>query len=223
MAETSAILNVTDLTVRLGGVAIVEEVTFSLGAGDLALLIGPNGAGKSTLLRAVVNLLPSGGDIEIGGRYPASPEARNSFVFVPDEPALYEDLTLAEHARFNALIYQRPESEDRALGWLETFGLSSKADEFPGTHSRGMRQKLSLALALGLEMPLTLLDEPFNGLDVEAQELLAGGLTRRSKGGGAVLLTGHQRELESLLNARVMELRDGHLKVKSPARQSGKR
>lgn len=222
MAETSAILNVTDLTVRLGGVAIVEEVTFSLAGGGLALLIGPNGAGKSTMLRALVGLLPAGGDIEIAGRYPASIEARNAFVFVPDEPALYEDLTLAEHARFNALIYQRPESEERALAWLETFGLATKGDEFPGTHSRGMRQKLSLALALGLEMPLTMLDEPFNGLDVEAQELLADGLSRRAKGGGAVLLTGHQRELESLLSARVMELRDGHLKVKAPSK-SGKR
>jgi len=222
VAETSAILNVTDLTVRLGGVAIVEEVTFSLVAGDLNLLIGPNGAGKSTLLRALVGLLPSSGDVEIAGRYPASIEARNAYVFVPDEPALYEDLTLAEHTRFNALIYQRPESEEKALAWLETFGLTAKVDEFPGTHSRGMRQKLSLALALGLEMPLTLLDEPFNGLDVEAQELLAEGLSRHAKGGGAVLLTGHQRELESLLSARVMELREGQLKVKAPS-QSGKR
>lgn len=223
MADSSAILNVTDLTVRLGGVAIVEEITFSLEEGALALLIGPNGAGKSTLLRSLVGLLPSSGDVEIAGRYPASIEARNSFVFVPDEPALYEDLTLAEHARFNALIYQRPDAEEAALGWLETFGLTSRVDEFPGTHSRGMRQKLSLALALGLEMPLTLLDEPFNGLDVEAQELLAKGLTRRAKDGGAVLLTGHQRELESLLSARVMELRDGHLAVKAPERTSGAR
>lgn len=223
MAETTAILNVTDLNVRLGGVTIVEEVTFSLGSGDLALLIGPNGAGKSTLLRSLVGLLPAGGDVEIAGRFPASLEARNAFVFVPDEPALYEDLTLSEHARFTALIYQRPESEERAIGWLRTFGLEERLDEFPGTHSRGMRQKLSLALALGLEMQLTLLDEPFNGLDVEAQELLAGALMQRAKAGGAVLLTGHQRELEALLDARVMELREGHLKVKAPARQGGKR
>ncbi len=145
-------------------------------------------------------------------------------MFVPDEPALYEDLTLTEHARFTALIYQRPESEDRALAWLRTFGLEARLEEFPGTHSRGMRQKLSLALALGLEMPLTLLDEPFNGLDVEAQELLADALTKRARSGGAVLLTGHQRELDSLLDAKVMELREGHLTVRgSPARQSAKR
>jgi len=207
------LLSASEVTIRLGGVAIVEEVDLTLAAGDLVLLTGPNGAGKSTLLRSLVGLLPASGDIEIAGRYPGSLEARAQFVFVPDEPALYEDLTLSEHARFNALIYQRPEAEERALAWLNEFGLEAKAGEFPGTHSRGMRQKLSLALALGLEMPITFLDEPFNGLDLESQELLAEGLARRAKDGGAVLLTGHQRELGALLGARMLELRDGKVRA----------
>ena len=75
-----------------------------------------------------------------------------------------------------------------------------------------MRQKLALALALGLALPLTLLDEPFNGLDLEAQELLAAGLARLAKDGGAVLLTGHQRELDDQLGAKVLELRDGRVR-----------
>lgn len=214
-----ALLSAREVTIRLGGVAIVEAVDLTLVPGDLVLLTGPNGAGKSTLLRSLVGLLPSSGDIEIAGRYPASVEARTKFVFVPDEPALYEDLTLTEHARFNALIYQRPEAEQRTLAWLTEFGLEAKLDEFPGTHSRGMRQKLALALALGLEMPLTFLDEPFNGLDIDSQELLAAGLARRADDGGAVLLTGHQRELGTLLGARVLELRDG--KVSTAPGSSG--
>lgn len=221
MASDPATLNVTGLGVRLGGVTIVEEVTFSLVPGDLALLIGPNGAGKSTLLRSLVGLLPSSGDVEIGGHYPSSLAARSTFVFVPDEPALYEDLTLEEHARFTALVYQSPEAEARALEWLERFGLEARLGEFPGTHSRGMRQKLSLALALGLALPLTLLDEPFNGLDVDAQERLAAGLVQRAQDGGVVLLTGHQRELDALLGARVLELDGGHLTVHEPTRAGG--
>jgi len=204
-------LSAREVTIRLGGVAIVEDVDLTLLAGDLLLLTGPNGAGKSTLLRALVGLLPASGDIEVFGRYPNSLAARGQFVFTPDEPALYEDLTLAEHARFNALVYQRPESEERAVDWLTRFGLAEKLDEFPGTHSRGMRQKLALSLALGLELPLTFLDEPFNGLDIDAQGLLAAGLNGRAAEGGAVLLTGHQRELGELLEARVVELRDGRL------------
>lgn len=209
--DEQPLLSAREVTIRLGGVVIVEDVELTLQVGDLVLLTGPNGAGKSTLLRSLVGLLPASGDIEIGGRYPNSLEARSQFVFTPDEPALYEDLTLAEHARFTALVYQRPEAEDRALEWLTRFGLAEKIGEFPGTHSRGMRQKLALSLALGLEQPLTFLDEPFNGLDIDSQELLAEGLNQRAADGGAVLLTGHQRELGELLEARVLELRDGHL------------
>lgn len=191
---------------RLGGVAIVEEFDLRLAPGDLVLLTGPNGAGKSTLLRAIAGLLPYSGDIEVGGRYPNSPAARELAVFVPDEPALYEDLTLAEHARFTAILYGDPDSDTRCRGWLERFGLGDKLDEFPGTHSRGMRQKLSLSLALGLRPPLLMLDEPFNGLDRESQENLAAGLFELCSADGAVLLTGHQLELAGRLDARVVEL-----------------
>jgi ABC-2 type transport system ATP-binding protein len=197
--------------VRLGGVTIVEGASLTLAAGDLVLLTGPNGAGKSTLLRALVGLLPSSGDVAIVGAPPTSPAARRAFVFAPDDPALYEDLTLAEHVRFQALLYGRPEAEARTLALLDAFELTPKLEEFPGTHSRGMRQKLSLALALGLAMPLTFLDEPFNGLDLASQGQLVDAIAARVRGGGAVLLTGHQRELSGLLGARVLLLRDGHL------------
>jgi ABC-2 type transport system ATP-binding protein len=199
------------VTVRLGGAAIVEDATLTLEPGEVVLLTGPNGAGKSTLLRALAGLLPASGDVRIAGRLPSSLAARSAFVFAPDEPALYEDLTLDEHARFNAMLYRRPEAEARTHAWLDAFELGRKRGEFPGTHSRGMRQKLGLALALGLAMPVTLLDEPFNGLDLDAQERLAAGLADHAAAGGAVLLTGHQRELGGLLGARVLALRDGRL------------
>lgn len=190
---------------------IVEDAELELRAGELALLTGMNGAGKSTLLRAVVGLLPSRGDLAIYGRHPNSHEARESFVYVPDEPALYEDLTLREHARFNSLLYADTAADERATEWLEEFGLGSKLDEFPGTHSRGMRQKLSLSLALALERPLILLDEPFNGLDAASQELLAHALAGAARNGAAVLLTGHQLDLGDRLEPRTLTLDDGQL------------
>jgi ABC-2 type transport system ATP-binding protein len=204
-------LEARGVTVRLGGVTIVEDASLTLAPGDLVLLTGPNGAGKSTLLRALVGLLPAAGDVRVSGHLPSNVAARRAFVFAPDDPALYEDLTLAEHVRFQALLYRLPEAEPRTLGWLDAFGLTPKLGEFPGTHSRGMRQKLSLALALGLARPLTLLDEPLNGLDLASQDQLLDALADRVGGGGAVLLTGHQRELGDRLGARVLTLQDARL------------
>jgi len=209
--DAIAPLVASGVTVRLGGVTIVEDAALVLAPGDLVLLTGPNGAGKSTLLRALVGLLPASGDVRVAGHLPTSIAARRSFVFVPDDPALYEDLTLSEHVRFQALLYGLPEAEPRTLAALEAFGLTPKLGEFPGTHSRGMRQKLSLALSLGLARPLTLLDEPFNGLDLASQAQLLDSLADRVGEGGAVLLTGHQRELGDQLGARVLTLQEGRL------------
>lgn len=211
MSSNEKPLVVEELTVRLSGTPIVSHADFSLRTGELALLTGPNGAGKSTLLRALVNLLPSNGEIYIDGLRPTSMEARSRFVFVPDEAALYEDLTLAEHLRFVSLIYAQPAAEERMRSWLGKFGLLHKEGEFPSTHSRGMRQKLSLSLALGLDTPLLLLDEPYNGLDLESQELLTEALQERCEQGGTVLLTGHQSELLENLAARHLKLEDGQL------------
>ena len=215
-ATSQPALSATGVGVRLGGVTVIEEADLTLHAGDLVLLTGPNGAGKSTLLRALVGLVPASGDVAVAGRPPGSLSGRAAFVFVPDEPALYEDLTLAEHAYLTAALYRDPAAEARAIEILERFGLGDRTGEFPGTHSRGMRQKLTLSLALALERPLTLLDEPFNALDIESQELLARLLRERCSGGGAVLLTGHQRDLASFLDARVVAIRDGRLHLALP-------
>ena len=202
------VLTLEDVSVRLSGAVILESVSFTLQAGDLAWLAGANGAGKSTLLRAVAGLLPHNGDISIRGHRPRSLAAKASFVYVPDVAALYEDLTLREHAVFTARVYAQQGAEARALGWLDAFSLTRFLGESPSRHSRGMRQKLALALALGLETPLLMLDEPFNALDVEAQAVLKDALGARAAAGGAVLLTAHQTTLSG---ARVLRLEGGKL------------
>ncbi len=195
--------------VVLGGEAVLADVGLRFAGGETALLRGPNGAGKSTLLRAMVGLLPFKGEVLLFGARPRSPEGRAAFAFVADVPALFEDLTVREHATFVARAYGRPEAEARVEGWLERFALSHREDEFPGTHSRGMRHKLALALALGLGPRLLVLDEPFNTLDAEAREVLSEALRERAADGAVNVLSAHDQALQADLGAHVVEVRGG--------------
>jgi ABC-type multidrug transport system ATPase subunit len=200
-----------EVTVVFGGEAVLADVDLVLAAGRTVLLRGPNGAGKSTLLRAIAGLLPFKGEILLSGARPRTLEGRAAFAFVADVPTLFEDLTVREHAAFLSRAYARPEAEERTLAWYERFELADRVDEFPGTHSRGMRHKAALALALGLEPDLLLLDEPFNTLDVDARETLAEGLRQRAQDGRINLLSAHDQALERDLGAEVVEVRGGHV------------
>ena len=218
MTDTS-ILTLDEVSVTLGGVPILQDISFELQPGEVAWLVGPNGAGKSTLLRAVASLLPFSGDIAIDGFDNFRREARASFAYAPDAPVLYEDLTLTEHAVFTSRAWGRSDAEKRILDLLETFALSDRLDEYPVTHSRGMQQKLSLALAIGLGTPLLMLDEPYDGLDRRAQPILTELLLAHAAAGGAVLVTTHQesqiRPFSAVREVRVLEILEGILETDS--------
>ncbi len=208
-------LHLDSITVNLSGIEILRDIDFALEQGDAAWLMGPNGAGKSTLLRAIASLLPFEGDITICGHDSWRREARSCFTYAPDAPVLYEDLTLTEHAVFTSRAWGRPDAADMILSILDAFQLSDRLDELPVTHSRGMQQKLSLALAIGLRTPLLLLDEPFDGLDRNAQPILTELLLDRADAGGAILITTHQEshihQFTARRDVRVLELVEGRL------------
>ena len=199
VSQGSSAIALNDAVVLFGKNRIFDEVNLELPSGSLLWLSGANGAGKSTLLRAIAGLLPFNGEIRILGHAPASLEARREAIFVPDEPALYEDLSLREHAEFTAGLYAKPAALERILQHLETFELETRLDEFPAAHSRGMRQKLSLALGLGLELPVTLLDEPFNGLDAASQINLQTMLTAMLEKGLTLAFSAHQTDITDAL------------------------
>lgn len=210
-AASQGTVDLQDVTVTFGGEAVLAGVDLTLPAGRTVLLRGPNGAGKSTLLRAIAGLLPFRGEILLFGARPRTLPGRAAFAFVADVPTLFEDLTVREHAAFLSRAYQRPEAEARILGWLEAFELDDRLDEFPGTHSRGMRHKAALALALGLEPGLLLLDEPFNTLDSDARVTLGQALRERAEAGRINLLSAHDASLEADLAAAVVEVRGGQV------------
>ena len=195
MSSAPALLSIEQLSVSLSARPILQDVHLQLQEGELLWLTGVNGAGKSTLLRAVAGLVPFSGSVSVQGHAPRSSQGKARFTFVPDDSVLYEDLTVREHATFTALAYGMADVERRVLSWLDRFQLTRFLDEFPVGHSRGMRQKLSLSLALGLELPLLMLDEPYNGLDGASQAVLTDALRVATQRGGAVLLSAHQGDV----------------------------
>lgn len=157
-------------------------------------LVGHNGAGKSTTLRAIAGLLPpSEGTLLVGGFDVASEalQAKAKLAYVPDEPPLFEALTVGEHLRFTAAAYHVADYLQRAADLLEYFELTSKIDT-PAEHlSRGMRQKLAIVCAY-LHSPVAILfDEPFTGLDPLAIRRLKASIVRHAAEGASFIVSSH--------------------------------
>jgi len=169
MATPQPIVQVRDLRVRFDKLVAVNNVSFDLHPGDLLGLIGPNGAGKTTLLRAMACLQPAEGDVLIFGEKlrPGATELLRQVGLTPDNPPVYEDLTVRDFLRFIARGYDivGPEVDERIDFWLEKVWLTEKANQKIKGLSRGMRQRIGIARTLLPNSAIILLDEPAAGLD----------------------------------------------------------
>src|SRR3954453_16211879 len=151
-----------------GTFTAVDDLSFTVGAGEIVGLIGPNGAGKTTTLRSIAGILrPTAGRVAIDGHdIVGDPlEAKRRLAFMPDEPHLFEYLTLIEHLRLVARLYNGGDFERRAATLLDELELQGKERSLPGELSRGMRQKVVIACGLVRPASTLLFDEPLTGLD----------------------------------------------------------
>ena len=186
------------LTKLYGDRPAVQGLDFRLDTGQILGLVGPNGAGKTTTLRCLAGILPlSAGRVMIGDhdlkRDPLG--AKRLLAFVPDEPSLFDYLTVEEHLRLTARLYGIPDDADRRLRVLEQFALVGKRGALAEELSRGMKQKLTLACALLHEPRVLLMDEPLTGLDPVGIRQVKDLLSQRAREGGSILLSSHQLPL----------------------------
>ncbi len=189
------LLAVRDAVCVYGALRALDGVSLRVQHGEIVVLVGRNGAGKSTLLRCIAAWTQlTDGAIHVDGLHAAREERelRRHVVLVPDTPSFYDDLTAWEHLRFVARARRLPEWERRAEGLLRRLGLWAQRDAFPLAYSRGMRYKLALCMALLVEPPLLLLDEPFGPLDPFAAGKLWATLLDCRRRGAGVLLSSHQ-------------------------------
>lgn len=210
--DASPLLTVAGLSKRYNGAFALTDVSFALYPGEIVALLGPNGAGKTTTLKLVAGLLrPDAGTISVAGVAHRSEAARNALAYIPEQPALFELLTVWEHLAFTAQAYSLRSWEERALQLLHRFELFSKRYEIVASLSKGMRQKVMIACALLRSASVFLYDEPVVGLDPAGTAELTGAIREQAAAGAAILVSTHQLSLAERLCHRVLVLQDGRL------------
>ena len=190
-----------------GTFVAVSDLTFEVRGGEIVGLIGPNGAGKTTTLRALAGILrPTSGRVAIDGHdLIADPlEAKRRLAFMPDEPHLFEYLTVTEHLRLVARLYGVADFERRAAALVDELELQGKERSLPGELSRGMRQKVVIACGLVREATTLLFDEPLTGLDPLGIRRMRETIVARGRAGAAILLSSHLLHLVEEICTRVI-------------------
>src|SRR5690349_11558359 len=159
-------IEVKNLTKSYDKLRAVDALSFHVEPGEILGLVGPNGAGKTTTLRCLAGIIaPSEGTVAIGGHdiQKDSVPAKQALAFIPDEPHLFDYLTVQEQLRFIARLYGVPNAEERAPALLTELELTEKLKVMPGELSRGMKQKLAIACGLLHDPGVLILDEPLTG------------------------------------------------------------
>ena len=197
-----------------GRVTAVDDLSFDVAGGEIVGLIGPNGAGKTTTLRSLAGIVrPTAGHVRIDGydlvEHPI--EAKRRLAFMPDEPHLFEYLTVLEHLRLTARLYSVEDVERRANALLDELELSGREHALPGELSRGMRQKVVIACGLVRDATTLLFDEPLTGLDPIGIRKMRETIVGRGRAGAAILLSSHLLHLVEEICTRVIIMDRGRI------------
>jgi ABC-2 type transport system ATP-binding protein len=205
-----------------GGKPALRGVDLALRPGEIYALLGPNGAGKTTLIRAICGRIrPDGGTVLLQGRDPARvPAARAGLGLVPQEVALYPNLTVAENIQTFAALADVPRA-GLAAAVTRALELTRTADRahVPVKHlSGGYKRRANIAAAIVHEPSLLILDEPTVGVDLDAREAVDAVMRGLRDLGVAVLITTHDLDQAGALADRVGFLRDGQLVLEGQPR-----
>jgi ABC-2 type transport system ATP-binding protein len=199
------------LTKRYGTRVALDRVSFGLAPGELVGVIGPNGAGKTTLLSILAGVLaPDGGELSRPGRDTG---------WVPQQPALYGKLSVAENLRLFARLEKLADPEAVVTQMLAQTGLEDRAGEEVGRLSRGNQQRVNIAIGLLSQPPVLLLDEPSAALDPRQRERLWEFISDLADRGTAVVFSTHNVAEVERYAGRVLLLADGELLFTGTPRQ----
>jgi ABC-2 type transport system ATP-binding protein len=205
-------IEVSGLTKCYGDFTAVKDLSFVVRPGQVLGLLGPNGAGKTTTLRCLTGVIPpTKGSIRLGGSdLRADPVAtKGKLAFFPDEPRLFEHLSVWQHLVFTARLYQVSDYERKGRALLQQLGIAEKAKSLPAELSRGMKQKLTLACGLLHSPQVILFDEPLTGLDPAGIREMKETMARLAAEGAALILSSHLLSLLEEVCTHVLILKNG--------------
>ena len=204
---------VSALTKRYGSFVAVRELSFAVAPGEILGLVGPNGAGKTSTLRALGGIHPpSDGSVAICGfDIQQDPiEAKRRLAFLPDEPRLFDYLTVEEHLQFTAALYGIRNAKALIEPLLTELELLDKRTALPSELSRGMKQKLMIACGFIHAPDVLIFDEPLTGLDPLGIRRMKESIVRRAKAGASVILSSHLLHLVEELCDSVLVIQNGN-------------
>jgi len=205
-------IRVNNFTKTYNGFAAVRNLTFRVEPGEILGLVGPNGAGKTTLMRVLSGIIPpSSGTLSVAGHdIVCDPiKAKQALGYIPDDPRLFDTLTVWEHLEFIAAAYGVVNYKPAAETLLKFFNLDGKRNHVVQTLSRGMRQKVAIACAYLHRPKVILFDEPLTGLDPAGIRSIKESMQEQAAQGAAVIISSHLLELVESLCTHLLILHQG--------------
>jgi len=218
------VLTAASLVKRFGGLTAVDGVSFAISEGETFGLLGPNGAGKTTAISMICGLLkPNEGSVTVDGEPIAttSTRGRSAIGLVPQDLAIYPDLTGEENLRFFGHLYGMSGQPlaGRVAEVLELVGLSERKDNHSKEYSGGMKRRLNIGIGLLHRPKLLVLDEPTVGVDPQSRNAILESVENLSTAGMAVLYTTHYMEEAERLCDRVAIIDEGKIQAEGTRRE----
>jgi ABC-2 type transport system ATP-binding protein len=206
-------LELVGLTRRFGDVVALDDVSFSVGEGEMVGFVGPNGAGKTTAMRIALGVLEGdAGEVRWRGR-PVDADMRRRFGYMPEERGLYPKMRVMDQLVYLARLHglDPAHAASRARRMVETLGVADRSRDRAEALSLGNQQRVQLAAALVHEPEVLVLDEPFAGLDPVGVDVLSGVLREQAAAGVPVVFSSHQLELVERLCESVVLINRGRV------------
>lgn len=214
--SNDTLVGVKGLTKDFNSFRAVDSIEFEIGSGELFGLLGPNGAGKTTTIRMLTGILaPTAGHAVIGGHdIQKSPlKAKQLMGIVPEMANAYVDLSPLQNLLLIGELYgfKKDVRTKKAHNLLELFGLKDKKTQQVRTLSKGLKQRVIVAMALMNDAKVLFLDEPTSGLDVESTRLIRDIIQESKENGSAILLTTHNIQEADELCDRIAIMNKGKI------------